>query len=83
MKFNVTLDNEQINEIASITADKVLSTVKYHRDNEQWYEREIKELKLKVSKRDSMLVEKDLCIERLIERIRALRGRLNDNSLDK
>lgn len=27
VKFNVTLDDEQINEIASITADKVLSTV--------------------------------------------------------
>lgn len=72
MKFNVALDNEQISEIASITADKVLSTVKYHRDNEEWYEREIKELKRKVLKRDSMLVEKDLYIERLRERIKTL-----------
>lgn len=83
MKFNVTLDNEQINEIASITADKVLSTVKYHRDNEEWYEREIKQLKRKVLKRDSMLVEKDLYIERLRERIKKLSNELNDNSLSE
>lgn len=83
MKFNVTLDNEQISEIASITADKVLSTVKYHRDNEEWYEREIKSLKRKVLKRDSMLVEKDLYIERLRERIKALSDQLNDTSLDE
>lgn len=83
MKFNVTLDNEQISEIASITADKVLSTVKYHRDNEEWYEREIKSLKRKVLKRDSMLVEKDLYIERLRERIKALSDQLNDISLDE
>ena len=41
MKFNVSLDKEQIDEIASVTADKVLSTVQYHRDSEKWYENEI------------------------------------------
>lgn len=50
MKFNVTLDKEQINEIASITADKVLETVKYQKNNEAWYDREIKDLKLEISK---------------------------------
>lgn len=78
MKFNVTLDNEQINEIASITADKVLSTVKYHRSNEEWYEREIKELKLEISKRNSMLVQKDLIIERLRETLRTSRAELKE-----
>lgn len=73
MNFNVTLDNKQINEIASVTADKVLETVKYQRNNEDWYESEIKDLRLAVSKRDSMLVQKDLCIERLRERIKELK----------
>ncbi|NFO70779.1 hypothetical protein FDC51_11565 [Clostridium botulinum] len=78
MNFNVTLDNEQINEIASVTADKVLETVHYQRNKDEWYENEIKELKLKVIKRDSMLVEKDLCIEKLIKRIKTLRNQLNE-----
>jgi hypothetical protein len=70
MNFNVNLDKEQINEIASITADKVLSTVKYQKNNEDWYDRKIRELKLEVQKRDSMLVQKDLVIERLREYLR-------------
>ncbi|APH23619.1 hypothetical protein [Clostridium botulinum] len=80
MNFNVTLDNEQINEIACVTADKVLETVKYQKNKDDWYENEIKELKLKITKRDSMLVEKDLCIERLIKRIKTLRTQLNEKS---
>ncbi|MEY8001573.1 hypothetical protein AB8U03_15495 [Clostridium sp. Mt-5] len=75
MNFNVTLDNKQIDEIANVTADKVLATVKYQRNNEDWYESEMKDLKLAVRKRDSMLVQKDLCIERLRERIKELRTR--------
>lgn len=77
MKLNVSLDNEQINEIASITADKVLSTVQYQKNDEDWYDREIKQLKLEVQKRDSMLVQKDLCIERLRESIKKLRNKLD------
>lgn len=74
MKINVNLDKEQINEIASITADKVLETVRYQKNNDDWYDREIKELKLEVAKRDSMLVKKELYIDRLIEKIKILRG---------
>lgn len=78
MKFNVTLEKEQLDEIASITADKVLATVKYHKTNEEWYERDIKELKREVSKRDSMLVQKDLVIERLSESLRRARAELKE-----
>lgn len=78
MKFNVSLDKEQIDEIASITADKVLSTVQYHRDSEEWYENEIEELKRKVSARDSMLVNKDLYIERLREDKKRLRDKIKE-----
>jgi CII-binding regulator of phage lambda lysogenization HflD len=83
MKFNVTLDNEQIDEIANITADKVLATVKYQKNNEDWYDSEIKRLKLSVLKRDSMLVQKDLCVERLQERIKRLKTQLNEVTLNK
>lgn len=83
MNFNVTLDDKQINEIASVTADKVLATVKYQRNNEDWYESEIKDLRLAVSKRDSMLVQKDLCIERLRESRRKLRTQLKEISLNE
>ncbi|NHI49120.1 hypothetical protein FDE94_14990 [Clostridium botulinum] len=78
MKLNVTLDKEQMDEIASITADKVLATVKYHRSNEEWYERDIKELKREISKRDSMLVQKDFVIERLSETLRRTRAELKE-----
>lgn len=81
MKFNVTLDNEQINEIASITADKVLETVKYQKSDEDYYDREIKQLKIEVSKRNSMLVQKDLYAERLRDIIKRLRTQLDEKSL--
>lgn len=83
MNFNVTLDKEQINEIASNTADKVLATVQYQRNNEDWYEDEIKGLKLAVSKRDSMLVQRDLVIERQRERIKELKTQLKEINLNK
>lgn len=78
MKFNVSLDKEQIDEIASITADKVLSTVQYYRDSEKWYESEIEELKRKVSAREGILVSKELYIERLKEAIRRLKDRVKE-----
>ena len=80
MKFNVSLDNEQINEIASITADKVLATVQYQKSSVEWHDREIKELKREVQKRDSMLVQKDLYAERLKETIKKLRIQINDSN---
>jgi len=78
MKFNVTLDNEQMNEIASITADKVLATVQYQKNNEEWHDSAIKGLKLEVQKRDSMLVQKDLYAERLKETIKKLKDKLDE-----
>lgn len=78
MKFNVTLDKEQIDEIASVTADKVLATVKYQKNSEEWNERVIKEYKTEVQMRDSMLVQKDFFIERLKETLRKVRTELNE-----
>lgn len=78
MKFNMCLDKEQINDIASVTADKVLETVKYQKDNERWYEREIESLKIQIAQRNSLLVSKDLTIERLKETIRRLKSKLDE-----
>lgn len=78
MKFNVVLDKEQLEEIANITADKVLSTVQYQKSNEEWHEREMRELKVEISKRDSMLVQKDLIIDRQIEYLRKLKNEIKE-----
>lgn len=85
VKFNVMLDNEQINEIASITADKVLATVEYQKSNKEWHEREIKSLISDIQKRDSMLVQKDLIIERQKEYLRKLKNNTKElkTQLDK
>ncbi|OSB13724.1 hypothetical protein B2H85_03375 [Clostridium botulinum] len=78
MKLNVTLDKEQMDEIASITADKVLSTVEYQKSNKEWHEREIKSLLLDIQKRDSMLVQKDLIIDRQREYLRKLKNEIKE-----
>lgn len=70
--INVTLSDEQIDRIASSTADKVLFTNNYYKNNEDWYDKKIKDLEQALSKRDSMLVQKDLYIERLRERAKEL-----------
>ncbi len=76
MKFNVTLDKEQLDEIASITADKVLATVEYQKSNDEWHSREIKSLTKDLQKRDSMLVQKDLIISRQREYLRKLQDEI-------
>lgn len=78
MKFNVTLSDEDIEKVANTTADKVLQTVKYQRHNEDWYEREIEDLKYKINYRNNMLVDKDLIIERLRERLKKTKDELNE-----
>lgn len=73
MRFNVVLDKEQLEKIASMTADKVLATVQYCKNRDEYYEREIESYKLAIQQRDSMLVNKDFIIDRLKGRIRDLR----------
>lgn len=73
MKFNVVLDKEQLEEITNMTADKVLATVQYCKNEKEIYEREIESYKLAIQQRDSMLVNKDLIIDRLRRRIKELR----------
>lgn len=78
MKFNVHLDKEQIDQIASITADKILATVQYARSNEEWYKAEIENLRHKVSVREGMLINKDLYIDRQKMTIARLRDRIKE-----
>lgn len=78
MNFNVTLDKQQIDEIASATADKVLSTNNYHIKSSEMHEREIKQYKTEVQRRDSMLVQKDFVIERLRESLIKVRIELKE-----
>jgi len=78
MKFNVSLSDEDVEKIANITADKVLQTVKYQRHNEDWYERDIEDLKCKINYRNNMLVDKDIIIERLRERLKKTKDELNE-----
>ena len=78
MKFNVSLDDKQIEQIANITADKVLSTVSYCKNKAEWYESTINDYKKQVQKRDSMIVQKDLIIERQREQLRKLRLKLEE-----
>jgi hypothetical protein len=78
MKFNVVLDEEQLEEIASITADKVLATVQYQKSSEEWHDREIKSLLLDIQKRESMLVQKDLIIDRQREYLRKLKREIQE-----
>lgn len=73
MKFNVVLDKEQLEEIASMTADKVLATVEYCKNEKEIYERQIEDYKLTIQQRDSMLVNKDFIIDRLRGRIKDLK----------
>ena len=73
MRFNVVLDKEQLEEIASMTADKVLATVEYCKNEKEIYERQIEDYKLAIQQRDSMLVNKDFIIDRLKRRIKELR----------
>lgn len=73
MKFNVVLDKEQLEEIASMTADKVLATVEYCKNEKEIHERQIEDYKLAIQQRDSMLVNKDFIIDRLRGRIKDLK----------
>lgn len=65
LNFNVTLSKEQIDEIADVTADKVLLTKQNRYDTEEWNRSEIKSLKAQISHRDKMIVEREVTIERL------------------
>lgn len=67
VNLNVTLSDEQIEQIALTTADKIDYTTRINDRSNVWYEREIEMLKRDVAKRDGMLVQKDIVLERVRE----------------
>lgn len=67
LSFNVTLSDEQIEQIASTTADKIDYTTRINDRSNTWYEREIEMLKRQVTKRDEIIVKKEILIERVRE----------------
>jgi uncharacterized coiled-coil DUF342 family protein len=61
--FNVTLSKEQMEEIASLTADKVNYTKDKLHNNDQLYKREIEKLENRIIKLNQLIVGKELTIE--------------------
>ena len=64
LSFNVTLSKDQMEELASMTAQKVLDTQKTRYDYEAWYKNEIEDLKNAVTNREKMIVQREIHIER-------------------
>lgn len=64
ISFNVTLSKEQIEEIASLTTDKVRQANVYKYANEEWVKQEIEDLERKVNQLNQMIVEREIHIER-------------------
>ena len=67
ISFNVTLGRDQMDEIASMTADKVLKSRGNQYDTEEWLNKEIKDLKRTLAHREKMIVEREIHIERYKE----------------
>lgn len=65
LSFNVTLSEEQIEQIASITADKVDYTTRAKRRTDDYYESELEMLKGRIAKRDQIIVQKEILLERV------------------
>jgi len=63
LSFSAVLSKDQVEEIASITADKVNQTVKHQRNNEDWYEREFKRMRDRENKLNQLVANKELLIE--------------------
>lgn len=67
LSLNVTLSEDQIDKIASLTADKVDYTSKIKDRTDAYYENELKKLKRQIEKRDELIVKKELLLERMTD----------------
>lgn len=77
ISFNVTLSDEQMEYIASLSADKVNQTKSYVVKQSEDYERQIKELENKITRMEHLLVQKDLRNEVILERLHKWRKKHN------
>jgi hypothetical protein len=64
ISLNATLSREQIEEIASLSAEKVLQTNSRRYDNEEWYKMEIENLKREITRLNRMIVEREINLDR-------------------
>ncbi len=78
ISFNVTLSEEQIEEIAARSADKVLMTKNYIRNNEIWLQNEIDQLRSRINQRDKLLVKKELQLDRALEKLELYRKKIEE-----
>lgn len=81
MKFDVHIDKEQIEEIAKLTADKVLETNKYLNNNLSWYEDKNEKLKHKINYLNEKIVQKDIQVERWKDKYKKCRDKFEHKYL--
>lgn len=85
MSINVTLSEEQMNQIAELTFEKVKSIRTYYMDEVSVLQREVQDLRKEIERRDSMIVGellreesyKDKC-DRLRNVIKGLRKEIEE-----
>ena len=73
MKFDVHINKGQIEEIAKLTADKVLESNKYLNNNLSWYEDKNEKLKHKINYLNEKIVQKDIQVEKWKEKYKKCR----------
>jgi len=70
ISFNVTLSNEQIEEIASQATDKVNFTAKINMGNDSYYKSEIERLEYQLRERDRIITQKEIERDRFLTVLR-------------
>ncbi|QJI52381.1 hypothetical protein [Psychrobacillus phage Perkons] len=70
MSVNVNLSVEQMEAIASLTADKVSTTRNYYDDKLYWMQRELEDLRKQVQERDSIITQNVISQDRYRELIK-------------
>lgn len=76
LSFNINLSEEQMDHIAALAADKIQYTINRMNLTYEKYDSEIRDLKRKIEKRDSIIVEKELKIQWLNEIIERQKAKL-------
>ncbi|SET43242.1 hypothetical protein SAMN05216389_11155 [Oceanobacillus limi] len=65
LSFNVTLSDEQIDQIAAVTADKIRYSTEVERNTHEYYESKLRTEKRKFELLSRKLAEKEFAIDRL------------------
>lgn len=65
LSLNVTLSEEQIEQIASLSADKVNETKNYSMQSEEYYKQEIQRKDDQINRLNQMIVQREFTSDRL------------------